>query len=660
VYTPGSEIHAVSLSSKGEQVAALTRDGVLMFKGTKQIWKYDLANANGLATSSDGAYTVTSSSSEVYLLDKDGNQIWSFGMGSKVGDVSISSDGNYIGVVASYYVSLLDKTTQVIFKNITSAGAVATVVSVSQNGEYVAAGAGDNVYLFSRNGTMLLNQTSISSGTSNVLSIATTGNLTATGMSDNNFYGLTIEGGVWRYYIGTISSVHISPKGIAVGSRQSLYYYNSYGELQWSHDFASEVTGVSLSPEGRYISAGTKDGKVYIYDISSLLPVSISISTSPSVGDVYINGEHKGQSPVDVSLSPGTYTVRVTNATYGEWKRTYKFLGGEEESVEVNFTEQETSLVAEATQQVSAVSSDRSPAWSPDGSKIAFASNSSGNYDIFVMSADGTNRTQLTTSTSSDEHPTWSPDGTKIAFASMRSGNYDIWVMSADGSDQKQLTTNSQDDKEPAWCSNGKIAFSSSRSGNYDIWVMSADGSDQKSLTTGSEDEISPAWNADCTKIAFASMRSGNYDIWVMSADGIEKTNLTTDKDADLDPAWSPDGTKIAFSSARRGSYNIWVMNSDGSSQAILTSGTNDIEPSWNPKVTEAQSVATKTIIKTTEIAYTTDAGISMASIVQRTSMASAATTGTPTPTDAPPGFEAIFAVAGIMVMAYLLRRRSQ
>ena len=617
VYTPGSEIHAVSLSSKGEQVAALTRDGVLMFKGTKQIWKYDLANANGLATSSDGAYTVTSSSSEVYLLDKDGNQIWSFGMGSKVGDVSISSDGNYIGVVASYYVSLLDKTTQVIFKNITSAGAVATVVSVSQNGEYVAAGAGDNVYLFSRNGTMLLNQTSISSGTSNVLSIATTGNLTATGMSDNNFYGLTIEGGVWRYYIGTISSVHISPKGIAVGSRQSLYYYNSYGELQWSHDFASEVTGVSLSPEGRYISAGTKDGKVYIYDISSLLPVSISISTSPSVGDVYINGEHKGQSPVDVSLSPGTYTVRVTNATYGEWKRTYKFLGGEEESVEVNFTEQETSLVAEATQQVSAVSSDRSPAWSPDGSKIAFASNSSGNYDIFVMSADGTNRTQLTTSTSSDEHPTWSPDGTKIAFASMRSGN-------------------------------------------YDIWVMSADGSDQKSLTTGSEDEISPAWNADCTKIAFASMRSGNYDIWVMSADGIEKTNLTTDKDADLDPAWSPDGTKIAFSSARRGSYNIWVMNSDGSSQAILTSGTNDIEPSWNPKVTEAQSVATKTIIKTTEIAYTTDAGISMASIVQRTSMASAATTGTPTPTDAPPGFEAIFAVAGIMVMAYLLRRRSQ
>jgi Tol biopolymer transport system component len=96
---------------------------------------------------------------------------------------------------------------------------------------------------------------------------------------------------------------------------------------------------------------------------------------------------------------------------------------------------------------------DQQPAWSPDGSKIAFVSQRDGNSEIYVMHADGSNQTRLT---DDDANPAWSPDGRKIAFASNRgeNDNWDIYVMPADGSDgdnPTRLTTDSAIDGDPAW-----------------------------------------------------------------------------------------------------------------------------------------------------------------------------------------------------------------
>ena len=79
------------------------------------------------------------------------------------------------------------------------------------------------------------------------------------------------------------------------------------------------------------------------------------------------------------------------------------------------------------------------PAWSPDGRKIAFASERDGNSEIYLMNADGSGQRSLTRNLAYDGDPAWSPDGQKITFVSNRDGRYAVYVMNADGSGQRSL-----------------------------------------------------------------------------------------------------------------------------------------------------------------------------------------------------------------------------
>ena len=115
--------------------------------------------------------------------------------------------------------------------------------------------------------------------------------------------------------------------------------------------------------------------------------------------------------------------------------------------------------------------SDQSPAWSPDGTRIAFHSYRDGDWDIFLMNADGSNQRRLTNHRASDTFPAWSPDGTQIAFHSQRTGNWDIFLMNADGSNRRRLTDNSASDEDPAWSPDGtQIAFHHDRGRAEDQW----------------------------------------------------------------------------------------------------------------------------------------------------------------------------------------------
>jgi Tol biopolymer transport system component len=226
---------------------------------------------------------------------------------------------------------------------------------------------------------------------------------------------------------------------------------------------------------------------------------------------------------------------------------------------------------------------DAFPAWSPDGTKIAFTTDRDGDYEVYTMNADGTDQTNITNNTAVDWAPAWSPDGTKIAFATNRDGDHEIYAMNADGTGQTRLTTNTASDEEdPAWSPNGtKIAFVTNRANRNEIFTMNPDGSSQTNITNDSGDDDWPAWSPDGTKIAFGTYRFPNsrWEIYRMNADGTDQTPLTNGS-LDFRPDWSPDGTKIVFESDNNG---IHVMNADGTNPTPLTNNTTDGDPSWQP-----------------------------------------------------------------------------
>jgi Tol biopolymer transport system component/tRNA A-37 threonylcarbamoyl transferase component Bud32 len=233
--------------------------------------------------------------------------------------------------------------------------------------------------------------------------------------------------------------------------------------------------------------------------------------------------------------------------------------------------------------------SDQSPAWSPDGTRIAFSSNRSGNSDIYVMNTDGSGLVRLTHHTSDQSSPVWTPDGSRIVFVSEQTGNRDIFSMDPDGTNPVQLTSDLSTDTWPSVSPDGQtIAFVSQRDGNYEIYVMGIDGGNQTRVTFDPGDDFNPAWSPDGTQIAFDSLRSGNSDIYVMNADGSDVVRLTSDPGREANPSWSPDGLTIVFSRGPRGRADLYAMAPDGTHLRPITSADlGDHNPSWSPDGTE-------------------------------------------------------------------------
>jgi uncharacterized protein (DUF885 family) len=247
------------------------------------------------------------------------------------------------------------------------------------------------------------------------------------------------------------------------------------------------------------------------------------------------------------------------------------------------------------------------PAWSPDGSKIAYVRRlGRANHEIYVMDADGTGETRLTYRPDSVEsEPTWSPDGSQIAFVSNEhpnvltySGRFQVWVMNSDGSEPALLTEFGGANTSPDWSPDGsRIAFDSTRDGNYEIYTMAADGSDPVNLSLHPAQDMGPTWSPDGSRIAFVSDRDGDQEIYVMNADGTGQSRLTECYGFDKAPAWSPDGRYLVFYH-RQGDNNteVYRMRADGTDLFRLTYEANfDGFPSWQPRLPVAGPVVQHT-----------------------------------------------------------------
>lgn len=166
--------------------------------------------------------------------------------------------------------------------------------------------------------------------------------------------------------------------------------------------------------------------------------------------------------------------------------------------------------------------------------------------------------------------PVWSPDGSRIAFASDIDGDYDIYLINVEGGDARAITHNDAQDNDPSWSPAGAyIAFASDESGLgfLEVWSMTADGGERKQLTNDTNSSYAPAWSPDGTAIVFVSDRRVDADLYMMNADGTGERLLTTDDHGaeDRDPAWSPDGKWIAYISDRDSYFfEIYLIQSDG------------------------------------------------------------------------------------------------
>jgi Tol biopolymer transport system component len=260
------------------------------------------------------------------------------------------------------------------------------------------------------------------------------------------------------------------------------------------------------------------------------------------------------------------------------------------------------SRTGERVRLTETTANERTPKWSPDGRRIVFSSDRDGDRDIYVMDLGtwlqegvGYQPVNLTHNDEPDWQPAWSPDGMHIAFSSYRDGNWEIYVINADGTDPMRVTEQIESDYSPAWSPDGsKLLFVSRRRGDADLFTYEFATRKLVKLTSSALDEYDPAWSPDGQWIAYVTRFEPQSDIFIMQANGLGAINLTNSSYVnELQPCWTPDSEQLVFTAyiSAKGNYDLYAMQRDGGEvRLLLDPDTDDVAPSLREVAPDTRS----------------------------------------------------------------------
>jgi Tol biopolymer transport system component len=240
------------------------------------------------------------------------------------------------------------------------------------------------------------------------------------------------------------------------------------------------------------------------------------------------------------------------------------------------------------------------PALSPDGGLLAYASDESGNPDIWIIDVQGGNALRLTDHPGSDRNPVWFPDGSHIAFVSDRGGALGIWKVPRLGGAASLIIAGAQDPEISPDGSRIAVSQAAAGAGTLRIAVASLNDTGRLRHLTGDGDGLwdhhNPAWSPNGEMISYQAQR----DLWLIPAAGGKARQLTRDGEVDYEPAWSHDGRYVYFSSARDGTTAVWRVSADGGAPSRMTMGSG---PENHPSVSRnGARLAYSTFVENTDV----------------------------------------------------------
>ena len=225
-----------------------------------------------------------------------------------------------------------------------------------------------------------------------------------------------------------------------------------------------------------------------------------------------------------------------------------------------------------------------SPAWSPDGKKLAYVSFQQKKPIVYIQDIELGKQNVVANFKGSNSAPAWAPDGSRLAVSLSREGGSQIFLVNPDGSNLRRLSQSAGIDTEPVFSPDGNhLYFTSDRGGSPQIYRMPAGGGEAQRVTFEGGYNVSPRLSPDGKLLAYIARNGGKFQVAVLDL-ATRQMQILTDSDKDESPSFAPNGRMILLATVNSGRGVLAAVSADGRIKQRLTLSAGDVrEPAWGP-----------------------------------------------------------------------------